>query len=293
MIPFDDRDGKIWYNGELIEWRDCNFHMLSHGLHYGGAVFEGTRSYNGKAFKLQEHNERLHKSAEILGFEVPYSVEEINQACKDVLEVNGVVNGYIRPIAWRGSEMIAVSAQECKIHVAVAAWEWPSYFGSEAKEKGLRMCWADWKRPSPETAPVHSKAAGLYMIATLNKHKAEEKGYQDAMMLDWRGNVAEATGANLFLVKGNEIHTPIPDCFLDGITRRTVIDLAEKRGYQVTERYIKPEELGDFEQAFLTGTAAEVTPIQSIKGEYGNFDFTVGDVTKQLMADYEALVKDQ
>lgn len=290
MIPFDDRDGFIWFNGKLVPWRECKLHMLSHGLHYGGAVFEGTRAYTGKPFHLQQHNERLHKSAEILGFKIPFTVEELNEACRLVVEKNGVNNGYLRPIAWRGSEMIAVSAQQCKIHVAIASWEWPSYFGSEAKEKGLRMCWADWKRPSPETAPVHSKAAGLYMIATLNKHKAEEKGYQDAMMVDWRGNLAEATGANVFLVNGNEIHTPIPDCFLDGITRRTVIGLAEKRGYQIIERYIKPEELTDFEQVFLTGTAAEVTPVQYIKGEFGNYEFTVGDVTRNLMADYHALV---
>lgn len=290
MIPFDDRDGFIWFNGKLTPWRECKLHVLSHGLHYGGAVFEGTRVYGGKAFKLNDHNTRLHKSAEILGFKVPYTVEELNKACEEVIESQKVVNGYLRPIAWRGSEMIAVSAQQCKIHVAVATWEWPSYFGSEAKEKGLRLCWADYKRPSPETAPVASKAAGLYMIATLNKHSAENQGYQDAMMLDYRGYVAEATGANVFFIKGEEIHTPTPDCFLDGITRRTVKGLAEKRGYKVIERHIMPEELGDFEQAFLTGTAAEVTPIACIEGKNGNFKYVVGDVVKNLMADYSALV---
>lgn len=291
MIPFDDRDGKIWYNGELIEWRDCKLHMLSHGLHYGGAVFEGTRSYNGKIFKNQEHNERLHKSAGILGFEIPYTVEEINKACEEVLKANNVVSGYLRPIAWRGSEMIAVSAQQCKIHLAIAAWEWPSYFGSEAKEKGLRLCWADYKRPAPDTAPVHSKAAGLYMIATANKHSAEAKGYQDAIMVDYRGLVCEATGANVFFIKDGEIHTPEPDCFLDGITRRTVMQLARDKGYKVIERKIKPEELPEFEQAFLTGTAAEVTPIQHIHGEYGDSEFVVGDITKDMMQAYDTLVK--
>lgn len=290
MIPFDDRDGFIWYNGELVPWRECKLHMLSHGLHYGGAVFEGTRVYNGKPFKNNEHNTRLHRSAEILGFEVPYSVEEINKACEEVVEKNGVENGYLRPIAWRGSEMIAVSAQQCKIHVAIASWEWPSYFGTEAKLKGLNMCWADWKRPSPETAPTASKAAGLYMIATLNKHKAEEKGFQDAMMLDWRGYVAEATGANVFFKIGDELHTPTPDCFLDGITRRTVKGLAEKRGITVVERHMKPEDLAQATEAFLTGTAAEVTPIASIKGEHGDFEFTVGETCKQLMADYDEYI---
>ncbi|PIR31948.1 MAG: branched-chain amino acid aminotransferase [Alphaproteobacteria bacterium CG11_big_fil_rev_8_21_14_0_20_44_7] len=291
MIPFDDRDGFIWYNGKLTPWRECKLHVLSHGLHYGGAVFEGTRVYNGKCFKVNEHNERLHKSAEILGFEIPFTVEEINAACEEVVRENGVINGYLRPIAWRGSEMIAVSAQACKIHLAIASWEWPSYFGQEAKEKGLRMCWADWKRPSPETAPVASKAAGLYMIATLNKHSAEKQGFQDAMMLDWRGYIAEATGANVFFIHGNEIHTPTPDCFLNGITRRTVIGLAEKAGFQIIERHIEAQELASFEQAFLTGTAAEVTPIGCIHGKYGDFNFTVGEATKRLMADYEALTQ--
>ena len=284
--PFDDRDGFIWYNGALKPWRDAKLHVLSHGLHYASAVFEGIRVYNGKAFKLTEHNERLIKSGEILGFKVPYTVEELNKATEEVIKAQGVINGYIRPIAWRGSEMIAVSAQNCKIHVAIATWEWPSYFGKEAKEKGLKLCWADWKRPSPETEPTASKAAGLYMICTLSKHSAEAKGFNDALMLDYRGYVAEATGANVFFVMNGEIHTPTPDCFLDGITRRSVIGLAKKLGYKVVERHIKPEELANAQEAFLTGTAAEVTPIGSVE----NYTFNVGEVCKKLMAEFDIMV---
>lgn len=286
MTGFDDRDGFIWYNGKLTPWRETKIHVLSHGLHYASAVFEGVRVYNGKIFKNQEHNERLIRSGEILGFKVPYSVEELNKACEEVVKANNITNGYIRPIAWRGSEMIAVSAQNCKIHVAIATWEWPSYFGKEAKEKGLRLTWADWKRPSPETEPTASKAAGLYMICTLSKHKAEEKGFNDALMLDYRGYVAEATGANAFFVMNGEIHTPTPDCFLDGITRRTVIKLAKDLGYKVVERHIKPEELANAQEAFLTGTAAEVTPIGSVD----NYKFTVGEVCHKLMDAFDKLV---
>ncbi len=288
--PFDDRDGSIWYNGKLTPWRETKLHVLSHGLHYGGAVFEGIRVYNGKAFKLTEHNERLLKSAEILGFKIPYTVEEINKACEDVIAAQKVTNGYLRPIAWRGSEMIAVSAQQCKIHVAVATWEWPSYFGKEARENGLKLCWADYQRPDPKTAPTASKAAGLYMICTISKHAAESKGFQDAMMIDYRGYVAEATGANAFFVIDGKIHTPTPDCFLDGITRRTVIGLAKNVGFEVIERHIKPEELATATEAFLTGTAAEVTPIASISGEHGDFKFTVGNIGKSLIAEFDKMV---
>ena len=287
MASFDDRDGFIWYNGKLTPWRDTKIHVLSHGLHYASAVFEGVRVYNGKIFKNTEHNQRLIKSGELLGFKIPYTLEQLDAACEEVVKANNVVNGYIRPIAWRGSEMIAVSAQNCTIHVAIATWEWPSYFGKEAKEKGLKLAWADWKRPSPDTEPTAAKAAGLYMICTLSKHSAEAKGYNDALMLDYRGYVAEATGANVFFVmKNGEIHTPKPDCFLDGITRRTVIGLAKDLGYKVVERHIKPEELADATEAFLTGTAAEVTPIGSVE----NHTFKVGEVCHKLMAAFDKLV---
>lgn len=270
---FDDRDGVIWYNGEMVNWRDANFHVLTHALHYGSSVFEGQRAYGGEIFKLREHSQRLIDSGRILGFEIPYSVEEIDQAAIDVVKANGLVDAYVRPVAWRGSEMMGVATKGTKIHLAVAAWEWPSYFGEEAKLKGLRLEIAKWKRPSAETEPVHAKAAGLYMIASLCKDAATEHGYDDALMLDYRGQVAEATGANIFFLKEGVLHTPKPDCFLDGITRRTVIELARKRGIDVVERAIMPEEMADFEQAFLTGTAAEVTPLSEI----GDYKFVVGD----------------
>lgn len=288
--PFDDRDGKIWFDGELIEWNESKIHVLNHGLHYGSCVFEGIRIYNGKAFKLTEHNQRLKDSAKILGFEVPYSVEELNQACIDAAKARNVENGYIRPLAWRGSEQMAILTDRSTIHTAVASWSWPSYFSEEARNKGLKLTFSEWKRPSPETAPTASKAAGLYMICTLSKNKAVADGFDDAMMLDWRGYVAEATGANAFFVINGEIHTPTPDCFLDGITRRTVMDIAKQNGINVIERHIKPEELNQASEAFLTGTAAEVTPIGSIKGQYGEFEFTVGDITKLLMSEYTKLV---
>ncbi|MCB2081455.1 MAG: branched-chain amino acid aminotransferase [Rickettsiales bacterium] len=290
LSPFDDRDGFIWYDGQLVPWRDAKVHVLNHGLHYASSVFEGVRVYNGKIFKNTEHNERLHASAQLLGFEIPYSVSELNQVCKDVIKAQNIENGYIRPIAWRGSEQMAILTNRSTTHVAVAAWEWPSYFGDEAKQKGLRLTFAQWKRPSPETEPTASKAAGLYMICTLSKNKAVDDGFEDALMLDWRGYIAEATGANIFLIINGELHTPLPDCFLDGITRRTVIGLAKARGFEVHERHILPEELAKADQAFLTGTAAEVTPIQSINGELGDYSFTVGDITRQLMDDYTALV---
>ncbi|XSG81287.1 MAG: branched-chain amino acid aminotransferase [Methyloligella sp. ZOD6] len=288
-IPFDQRDGFIWLDGKLVPWTDANLHLLTHGLHYGSAVFEGERLYDGAIFKLTEHNERLHKSAEILDFEIPYSVAEIDAACREVVAANGLVNGYVRPIAWRGSEQMGVSAQNNAIHLAIAAWEWGSYFDPAARLKGIRMTFAKYRRPDPATAPVKSKAAGLYMICTIEKHRAEREGYADALMLDWRGYIAEGTGANIFLIKDGVLHTPIPDCFLDGITRRTVIELAKKRGFEVVERHIKPEELGEFSECFITGTAAEVTPVSEI----GDYRFEVGAITKTLMEDYINLVQPQ
>ncbi len=285
--PFHDRPGVIWYNGEFVPWQSATVHVLSHGLHYGSGVFEGERAYGGQIFKLDEHTRRLHDSAAILGFEIPYSGEEINRASQELLVRQGHEDAYVRPIAWRGSEMMGVSAQQNRINVAIAVWEWPSYFKPEEKLKGIRLDMAQYRRPDPMTAPSKSKATGLYMICTLSKHDAERKGYADAMMLDWRGRVAEATGANVFFVKDGVIHTPTPDCFLDGITRRTVIDLAKRRGYQVIERTIMPEEMAEFEQAFLTGTAAEVTPVSEI----GPYTFKVGEIAKNLMEDYSAVVQ--
>ncbi|HEU5048141.1 MAG TPA: branched-chain amino acid aminotransferase [Rickettsiales bacterium] len=287
IVPFDDRDGFIWYNGKMMEWRDAKVHVLNHGLHYASCVFEGERVYNGKVFKLTEHTERLANSAKILGFDLPYSVAQLDAVTKEVVAKNGIENGYVRPVAWRGSEMMAVSAQHNKIHVAVAAWSWPSYFSNEAKERGLRLQISKWARPAPNTAPTASKAAGLYMICTLSKHAAEKEGYEDALMLDYRGLIAEATGANVFLVFNGELHTPVPDCFLDGITRRTIIDLAKARGIKVVERQIKPEELANASEVFLCGTAAEVSPV----GVVGDYKFTVGPIAKQLMQDYSDLVR--
>ena len=286
-VPFDQMGGFIWFNGEFVAWEDARVHVLTHGLHYASAVFEGVRAYEGKIFKLEEHTERLFNSAEILGFKIPFTQDEINQACIDELSRQGLREGYLRPIAWRGSEMMGVSAQHNRINVAIAAWEWPSYFKPEERLKGIRLDIAQWKRPDPATAPCKSKAAGLYMICTLSKHAAEAKGYADAMMLDWRGQVAEATGANIFFTKNGVIHTPDPDCFLDGITRRTVIDLARRRGYELVERAIMPDELPQFEECFLTGTAAEVTPV----AEIGPYSFKPGAVCQQLMGDYDAEVR--
>ncbi|MDV7338433.1 branched-chain amino acid aminotransferase [Terasakiella sp. A23] len=289
-LSFDDRDGTIWHDGEMVQWRESKVHVLSHALHYGSSVFEGIRVYGGNIFKLREHNERLIESAKLLGFEIPYTVEEVDAATEKVVKENNIVDGYIRPVAWRGSEMMGVSAQNNTIHLAIAAWEWPSYFDPEARMKGIRLDNALYRRPNPETAPSKSKAAGLYMICTLSKHAAEANGYHDALMLDWRGQVAEATGANVFFInKEGEIHTPIPDCFLDGITRRTVIGLAKDRGYKIIERVIMPDELGDFEECFLTGTAAEVTPV----AEIGEFTFTPGDISRQLVEDYDRTVRGQ
>ena len=287
MIPFDDRDGAIWFDGALVPWRDAKVHVLTHGLHYGSCVFEGERVYNGTVFKLTEHSARLATSAELLGFEIPYSVAEIDAATVAAVAATGMKDAYVRPVAWRGSEMMGVSAQQSKIHLAIAVWDWPSYFSPEAKMAGIRLMWAPWRRPAPDTAPTRAKAAGLYMICTLSKHAAEDQGYQDALMLDYRGLLAEATGANLFLVMDGKIHTPTPDCFLDGITRRTVIDLARTRGIEVIERAIKPEELANAQEVFLTGTAAEVTPV----GQIGEHRFTPGRVCETLVRDYDALVR--
>lgn len=286
-VPFDQLDGEIWYNGEFVAWADAKLHVLSHGLHYASSVFEGERAYGGEIFKLTEHTERLHASGKILGFTVPYSVAEIDAACVELLKRQGFSDAYVRPIAWRGSEMMGVSAQKNRINVAIAIWQWPSYFKPEERLKGIRLDIAEYLRPDPRTAPSFSKAAGLYMICTLSKHRAEDRGYADALMLDWRGQVAEATGANVFFVRDGKIHTPTPDCFLDGITRRTVIGLAHQRGYEVIERAIMPEEMSDFTECFLTGTAAEVTPVSEI----GPYRFTPGEISSNLVNDYMALVQ--
>ncbi len=287
MLPFDQREGVIWMNGEFVDWADAKLHVLSHGLHYASGVFEGERAYGGEIFKLTEHTERLFKSAELLDMEIPFTVAEIDDACRETLVRQGLKDAYIRPIAWRGSEMMGVSAQQTKINVAIAVWEWPAYFDPEERLKGIRLDLSEWRRPNPQTAPCHAKAVGLYMICTLSKHAAERKGYADAMMLDWRGHVAEATGANVFFVRDGELHTPTPDCFLNGITRQTVIGLARERQIKVTERTIMPDEMTEFEQCFIVGTAAEVTPVSEI----GPYKFSVGDITKTLMNDYTAEVQ--
>ena len=280
--PYDDRDGWIWFDGKLVPWREANVHILTHALHYASSVFEGQRVYNGQIFKLTEHSKRLVKSASILGFELPWSVEEIDQACKDVLKANALEDAYMRPVAWRGSEQMGVSAQLTKPHLAVAVWDWGSYFSEDAIRKGLRLDISPWRRPAPYTAPTQAKASGLYMICTMAKHAAENRGYNDALMFDWRGQVAEATGANAFFVKDGKLHTPTPDCFLNGITRQTVFELAQRRGIEVIERAIWPEELEDFEQFFLTGSAAEIAPVASA----GPWNFEVGELTMQLRKDY-------
>ena len=287
LLPYDDRDGLIWLDGKLIPFRDAKLHVLTHGLHYASAVFEGERAYDGEVFHLTEHSQRLWDSARLLDFTLPYSVEEIDRATRETVAANKMPNCYIRPIAWRGSEMMGVSAQQNKIHVAIAVWEWPSYFSPEAKMKGIRLQLSDWRRPAPNTAPTKAKAAGLYMICTLSKHKAEREGYQDALMLDWRGQVAEATGANVFFAKDGKLHTPTPDCFLDGITRRTVIGLAKARGIEVIERTIQPEEMASFDECFLTGTAAEVTPVSEI----GPYKFTPAALCKQMIDAFEGAIR--
>ena len=287
MIPYDKREGKIWYNNELVDWNDVKLHVLSHGLHYASCVFEGLRVYDGEIFKLEEHTDRLFHSAKRMDIKIPYSKEEINNACKKITSIQNVQNGYVRPFAWRGSEMMGVSAQQNTIHLAIAAWPWPSYFSPEARMKGIRLTTAAWRRPAPDTAPTNSKAAGLYMICTMSKHAAEAEGYDDALMLDWRGQVAESTGANIFLVFGdNKLHTPVPDCFLNGITRQTIIELAKARGIEIIERAIMPNELSSATEVFLTGTAAEVTPV----GEIDDHKFAVGEISRAMMDDYDKKV---
>ncbi len=287
LIPFDDRDGTIWLDGALVPWREAKLHVLSHGLHYASAVFEGERAYGGRVFKLAEHSRRLVESARVMGFPLPWSAEAIDAATQAVIEANGIQDGYVRPVAWRGSEQIGVSARQTRPRLAIAAWPWPAYFTPEAREAGIRLTMAPWVRPAPNSAPTRAKAAGLYMICTLSKNAAEAAGYDDALMLDYRGQVAEATGANIFFVANGTLHTPVPDCFLDGITRRTVIDLARARGIPVAERTIQPSEFGSFGEVFLTGSAAEVTPVREI----AEHRYQPGPITRTLMADYDALVR--
>ena len=287
LIPFDDRDGVIWFDGKLTPWRDAKVHVLTHALHYASAVFEGERAYSGVVFKSRDHSERLKRSAEILDIEIPYTPEEIDRAKADTLKANNLTDGYLRPVAWRGSEMMGVAAQHNKIHLAIATWAWPAYFSPELRARGIRLCMAEYRRPAPDTAPTASKAAGLYMICTMSKHAAEAKGCSDAMMMDYRGYVAEATGANIFFVKDGEVHTPAPDCILNGITRQTVIGMLRDMQIAVHERHILPSELDSFEQCWLTGTAAEVTPV----GQIGEHIFEVGEITKRVSMAYEKLVR--
>ena len=287
IIPFDQRDGWIWYNDEIVPWKDAKVHVLTHGLHYGSCVFEGERAYGGKIFKTTEHSVRLRKSAELMDFEIPFSVEELNTAKDKVVELNGGGDQYVRPVAWRGSEMMAVSAQHNKIHVAIATWAWPSMFDAETKMKGIKLDIAEYRRPDPMCAPVHAKAAGLYMICTISKHKAEKKGYADAMMLDWQGRVAECTGANIFFTRDGAIHTPIADCFLNGITRQTVMALAKEQGLEIIERRIMPDELKSFNECFIVGSAAEVTPVSEI----GPHTFKPGNISRTMMDAYANAVR--
>jgi branched-chain amino acid aminotransferase len=286
MLPFDDRDGVIWLDGQLLPWREAKLHLLSHGLHYGSAVFEGERVYEGRIFREQDHVARLYNSARILDFEIPFGPEHLAAGIQDLLRENGIQNGYVRRIAWRGSEMIGISARNTTIHLAMAVWQWPSYFPPEMLEKGISLTRSDWVCPPPNALPFESKASGNYIIRTLSKHKAERAGFTDALLLDWRGNLAESTGSNLFLIIDGAIHTPTPDCFLNGLTRQTVIDLARHRGLTVIERAIRPEELAKTAEVFVTGTAAEITPV----GQIDDHHFKVGGITKQLMADYKDLV---
>ncbi len=287
-IPFDKRSGKIWFNGEIVNWPDVKIHVLNHGLHYASCVFEGERVYDGQIFKLEEHTERLFHSALRLGFKIPYSQEILNRDCKEIVEIQKVKNVYVRPLVWRGSEMMAISAQKTKIHVAIATWEWGSYFDPNLKLKGIKLNISKWRRPAPNTIPWDTKASGLYMICTLSKHEAEKNGFTDSLMLDYQDNIAEATGANIFFKNGEgELHTPIPDSFLDGITRRCVIELAKSKNIKIVERKIKPEELSKFVGCFLTGTAAEITPVSQID----KYKFIVCDVIKELSESYQALVR--
>jgi|TARA_B100001093_G_scaffold381179_1_gene366687 branched-chain amino acid aminotransferase len=287
-VPYDKRSGKIWFNGKTVEWANANIHILNHGLHYASCVFEGERVYDGEIFKLEEHTQRLFYSAKRMGILIPYSQEEINEACKKIVNIQKVLDGYVRPLIWRGSEMMAISAQKNKIHVAIATWEWGSYFDPKLKLNGIKLNISNWRRPAPNTIPWDTKAAGLYMICTLSKHEAEAKGFTDSLMLDHEGNIAEATGANIFFKsKNGELHTPIPDSFLDGITRREVIKIAQSKGIKVHERKIKPVEMRDFVGCFLTGTAAEVTPVSQIS----EYNFNVCDLIKDLNESYINLVR--
>ncbi len=286
LVPFDDRDGEIWMDGVMVPWRDAKLHVLSHGLHYASGVFEGERAYAGNIFKLRDHTNRLIQSGRILGFEIPYTADEIDAACIAVVAANGLTEAYVRPLAWRGTEQLSVSAQHTRIHLAIAAWSWPNLFGAD-RMKGVRLGMAPWKRPHPETAPTASKAAGLYMIGTLSKHHAEAAGYDDALMLDWRGRVSEATGANIFFAIDGALHTPTPDCFLDGITRRTVMALANQHQLQVVDRVIELDEIAAATEVFLVGTAAEVTPVREIDGRH----YTPGPITEALLKSYDALVR--
>lgn len=286
LVPFDDRDGMIWLDGALTPWREARLHVLSHGLHYASAVFEGERAYGGVIFHLCMHTERLRNSAHLLGFSIPWSSDQIDEAAIAVLAANELADAYVRPIAWRGAEQLSIAAQHTKIHLAIAAWPWPNLFGAE-RMQGVRLNIATWRRPSPETAPTEAKASGLYMIGTLAKHEAEAAGFQDALMLDWRGQIAEATGANIFFVIDGALHTPKPEGFLDGITRRTVMGLARHRQICVVERAILPEEMQRASEALLVGTAAEVTPVRQI----GPHHFTPGEITETLVRDYAALVR--
>ena len=287
MIPFDKRDGFIWINGSFEKWDEAKVHVLNHGLHYASCVFEGIRIYNGKIFKLNEHIQRLYKSAEILDLKIPFQLNDICLHVKDVVKKQNVKNGYIRPVVWRGSEMMAISAEKASTNIAIACWEWPSYFSPDKLLKGINLSVAEWTRPSPQSAPTDSKAAGLYMICSLSKHKAEKEGFDDALMLDYRGYIAEATGANIFFVNNGELFTPKPDCFLDGITRQTVIKLAKRIKIKVTEDHFKIDFLSNCSEAFLTGTAVEITPINSIN----NYKFKERTITKKLIDEFNKEVK--
>jgi len=282
IIPFDKRIGFIWYNGEFVEWQNATTHVLNHGLHYGSCVFEGLRVYGEKIYKLEKHTDRLFFSAQRMGIDVPYSKDEINRAHEETIKKMNIKYGYVRPVIWRGSEMMAISAQKNKINVAVATWEWPSYFTKEDRLKGISLQTAVWKRPPPDCIPTDTKASGLYMICTLSKHEAEKNGYTDALMLDYKGRVSESTGSNIFLVINGEIHTPVPDCFLNGITRQAVIEIAKKEGINVIERDIYPDEISKAEEIFLTGSAVEVTPV----GKIDNQNFKVGDITTKISSLY-------
>ena len=285
--PIDQKDGFIWIDGNLIPWKEASIHFLTHALHYGSSVFEGEKAYNGKIFKMEEHHKRLLRSAELLDMPVKYTVADINKAAMEVVSKNNLVDAYVRPLIWRGSEAMGLYSRDCTVHLGIAAWAWPPYFGKEALEKGISLCWADWIRPDPRTEPTEAKASGLYMISTLSKNKAHDRGFEDALMKDYRGYLAECTGANIFLVINGELHTPDPDCFLNGITRQTVIELAKQKGYKVHVRHIMPEEVLNADEIFVTGTAAEITPIGRIEEK----TYKVGPITKDLMQAYMKLVR--